>query len=94
MEDQAPWKSLKIAAGDSEKMREGAEGLLVSLECLRFAGILLSAVMPTKMGELLNQIGWTKAPAIADLKKFQMIEAGTRISKATPLFPRVELNDK
>ncbi len=91
MEDQAPWKSLKTAAGDIEKMRDGAESLLVSLECLRFAGILLSPVMPTKMAELLSQVGWPKEPSIADLKKFQMIAPGTRIAKALPLFPRVEL---
>ncbi len=92
MEDNAPWKTLKPGAtSDAAKLDEAAESLLVSLECLRFAGILLSPVMPKKMNELLSQIGWGKTPSIDDLRKFQMIEAGSRIQKVAPLFPRVEI---
>ncbi len=89
METHAPWKSLKAAAGDTGLMREGAESLFVCLECLRFAGILLSPVMPTKMSELLKLIGWEKSPNLLDLKTFQRIKAGTHIGKAAPLFPRI-----
>lgn len=90
MEDQAPWKSLKAAGDDVEKLNLGGEALLVSLECLRFAGILLSPVMPVKMAELLKSVGWGNLPSINDVKKFQMIPAGTAIAKAAPLFPRIE----
>lgn len=92
MEDNAPWKTLKPGTtSDPAKLLEAAESLLVCLECLRFAGILLSPVMPKKMLELLSQIGWSQAPSLKDLKKFQMIEAGSAIQKVAPLFPRVEI---
>lgn len=79
----APWKAVK------ENKDAAAECLYTSLEALRIAGILLGPVMPTKMENLLSQIGWTKLPNFDDACRFGLLVEGDNIRKGEGLFPRV-----
>ncbi len=82
--DRAPWKQVK------EDLPAAAETLGAGMECLRIAGILLSPVMPVKMRELLQTIGWEREPSFEDAKQVLLLKPGTPIKKGNPLFPRVE----
>lgn len=84
LEEQAPWKTAKT------DLATAAESLRTALEVLRIAGILLHPVMPNKTTELLKIIGWLKSPSMVDAQKFDALETGSLVSKATPLFPRIE----
>lgn len=85
IDENKPWTVLK--EGNLEK---GAETLYTSLEVLRIVGILLSPIMPKKMPELLERIGWNKEVAIKDCDTWGLLEKGTSVVKADALFPRVE----
>ncbi len=82
--DRAPWKQVKT------DLPAAAETLGACLEVLRVAGLLLTPVMPTKMQELLQSVGWTPKPNFADARKTRAIPVGAKVTKGDPLFPRVE----
>ncbi len=84
LEQRAPWKVAKT------DLNAAAEPLYASLECLRIAAILLHPVMPQKMGELLNRLGWNKAPEFEDALHWGLLDAGAKVVKGDPLFPRYE----
>lgn len=81
----APWKLVK---GNVE---DAAESLYTSLEVLRICGILLSPVMPDKTAELLGRLGWSKTPCLEDAGTWGLLQEGTPLEVAEPLFPRAEL---
>ncbi len=85
LEVRAPWKSAKT------NLTEAAESLYAAMECLRIAAILLHPVMPTKMTELLSRLGWHKTPAFEDALHWGLLEAGAKVVKGDPLFPRYEI---
>jgi len=87
LEQQAPWKTAKT------NVTAAGESLYASLECLRIAALLLHPVMPTKMTDLLNRLGWPQTPQFEDATHWGLLKAGTVVSKGEPLFPRIELKE-
>ena len=85
LDELAPWKELK--SGDKAL---AAEALYSAVESLRIVGILLHPVMPDKMKELLQRLGWQAEPKYSDACKWALLPEGSKIIKADPLFPRVE----
>lgn len=83
LEEKAPWK---VAKQDPEA---ASDVLLNGLEVLRVVAILLSPVMPSKMGEILDGLSCTDR-SFAAAQKFEGVAAGTPIQKAAPLFPRIQ----
>jgi len=83
LEETAPWK---LAKTDTDA---AAEVLYVALEILRICSGLLYPVMPSKVIALyetlgLKEVTWDK------LCQFDVLTDGQSISKATPLFPRLQ----
>ena len=62
-------------------------------ESLRVVSILLEPIMPHKMVELRQQLGMTDPGDVrlADARQFPAIAPGARVSKAKPIFPRVDV---
>ena len=85
LDELEPWKVVK-----GENKDDAKESLYAALESLRIAGILLSPVMPTKMKELLDRIGWNKAADFQDAKRWGLLSEESSVVKAAGLFPRVE----
>jgi methionyl-tRNA synthetase len=88
LEEKAPWKVAKTDPAAA------APDLYCALEVLRISAGLLSPVMPEKMSALLATIGHPLgAPGDVwpTLSKWGVIAAGTKVQKAQPLFPRIEI---
>jgi len=79
-----PWRTAK------ESPEDAAEALYAALEVLRFVAVLLSPVMPEKMTELATRIGWSGELRYEDLSSWGLLQAGSEVIKAQPLFPRIE----
>lgn len=84
LEEKAPWKSAKT------DLAQAGHVLAVALEVLRVTGTLLLPVLPRKAPLLLDGIGAGR-PTFEDLATWPGIPADTKITKAEPLFPRLEL---
>ena len=79
LERTAPWKEgSSVFAGDV---------IHTSLETLRISAVLLSPVMPDKMGRLLNLLGHEGEPSWRDVK-WGGLPAGHPLSHGKPLFPK------
>jgi len=89
IDSRKPW-----VLGKHPDQAEGFTGAFcVLFDAVRTAAILLAPVMPAAMQELWEQIGLQgriEEAAIGDAAK--TFPRGTKIGKAHPLFPRVELN--
>ncbi len=88
LEEKAPWKTVK-----THLVAAGAD-LYCALEVLRIAGGLLWPVMPEKMTALLETIGCPYKAGVEtwpSLSKWGVIAAGTKVQKAQPLFPRIDI---
>lgn len=84
LEDKAPWKLAKT------DLKTAGEHLYIALEILRISASLLLPVMPNKMSSLLGTLGISE-PKWSELSKWGLIQAGSSIKKAEPLFPRIEI---
>jgi methionyl-tRNA synthetase len=88
IEDEAPWKLAKDP-GQSEQL---ATVLYETLEAVRVSATLLSPFMPETAESILARLGADgKQPTLAEGIGWGWLEAGTRVAKGEPLFPRVEL---
>ncbi len=85
IDETAPWT---LAKDPSQKGRL-ATVMYCLLESQRLVYFLLSAFMPRTAAKGLAYLGWEGAPA-ADGLSWGMLREGTRITKAEPLFPRIE----
>lgn len=85
MEERAPWKMAK------ENLAEAGHTLAVVIEVLRFAGVLLSPVMPRKTKELLERVG-AEDTDFNSLKSWPGVSVGKAIKKGDPLFPRLDFS--
>jgi methionyl-tRNA synthetase len=87
--ETAPWK---LAKDPSQSSRAGAV-LWAAAESLRVLAVLLSPVMPDSADKLWAQLGIT-APLskqrLADAGRWGLIEPGTKVSRGSALFPRME----
>lgn len=87
LEERAPWKLVK------EDKETAGEVLANSLEALRIAATLLFPVMPDSMSELLKRIGFEKVDFELS-KQWDVIPLHAQVTKADPLFPRLELKEE
>ena len=86
IDEKAPWKLAK------ENIALTGEVLYCALEVLRIAGSLLQPVMPHKSLELLKSIGYQEDLIFENTKKWGLLISGSKVTKGTPLFPRIENN--
>lgn len=84
LEEESPWKSAK------ENLEKAQESLVVTLEVLRIAATLLQPVMPEKMRNLLEIIGYKREADFESAKQWGLIKPGVTITKTAPLFPRIK----
>ena len=91
LEELHPWTVLKEKPVQKDKQEIAGEALYTCLESLRISGILLSPIMPLKMKELLQSLGWRHSPRFEDAKKWGLLEKGLSVQKAHPLFPRIDV---
>lgn len=84
LEQMAPWKTAKT------DLALAGEALNTALEVLRIAGILLLPVMPTKMDQLLRQLGWQGERTLGAASRWGLLPVGAITQKGDPLFPRIE----
>ena len=84
-EIKQPWTLAK-----EDKTDEVETTLVLAAEALRVCAALLYPVMPERMSVLRAAFGLGK-PDLEHLRVFGVIEAGTAVEKAEPLFPRMEL---
>lgn len=84
LEKEAPWKKAK------ENLEEAGETLTAVLEVLRISAILLHPIIPSKMNDLLERIGFRGKVQLEEALKWEGTPSGTPIIKADPLFPRIQ----
>jgi len=85
LEIKAPWRSAK------EDLMKAGQDLKTALEVIRIVATLLSPVMPNKCATIFCCLGILQ-PKFNDLEKWDQIPGGTKIEKAPPLFPRIDLH--
>lgn len=83
LEERAPWTAAKT------DLPGAAESLRAASEVLRISAMLLSPVMPTKMKELLERIGWSAPFGFAETTQWNLLATGAEVKKGDPLFPRI-----
>ncbi|MBQ4328593.1 MAG: methionine--tRNA ligase [Lentisphaeria bacterium] len=90
LEKCAPWTLAKN--GETERLNSVLHN---AADALCRVAVLLAPVMPEKMAELLAVLGADKAgiKGIADLKDFKSV-AGLTMKEATPLFPRIIVEEE
>ena len=90
LEKCAPWTLAKN--GETERLNSVLHN---AADALCRVAVLLAPVMPEKMAELLTVLGADKAgiKGIADLKEFKSV-AGLTMKEATPLFPRIIVEEE
>ena len=60
-------------------------------EALRLVSVLLFPVMPAKMAELWNALGWQVPKDLRQALTWGQLRAGAQINPVEPLFPRIQL---
>ncbi|MCI0578865.1 MAG: methionine--tRNA ligase [Chloroflexi bacterium] len=82
LEQSAPWRQAK--AGRLDRV---ATSLYTAAEALRLAAILLSPVMPERMAELWQRLGWQPPAALQDGLTWGLLPPGALVTIGDPLFP-------
>ncbi len=84
IDTKAPWSLAK------EGRREELANVLYNLlETIRIVGVITHPFMPTKMGDLLEQLSCSREPSEDDLQ-WGKLPCGKKVKKGKPLFPRVD----
>jgi methionyl-tRNA synthetase len=88
LDETRPWTLAK------EGKKEGVAAVLYnSAEALRILSVILSPILPRtadRIGEQLG-IGPLEHPRIESIQSWGGIPGGTRVQKAPPLFPKIEI---
>ena len=85
VEHAAPW-----AAAKEGRDADVATVLYHAAEALRIASVLLSPVMPERMGELWRRLGWEAPTALSEGLGWGGLEPGSPVTPGPPLFPRLD----
>jgi methionyl-tRNA synthetase len=85
LEQGAPWKLSK--AGDLE--RAGTQ-LYHAAEALRIASLMLFPVMPGRVPEIWQCLGWQPCDPLRDGLAWGGLSPGNRVTLGQPLFPRLD----
>lgn len=83
LERTAPWTQTK--AGNTARVNAI---LYTAAESLRIASILLYPVMPKRMAELWQRLGWTPPNPLRSGLSWGGLRPGTPVVAGPPLFPR------
>jgi methionyl-tRNA synthetase len=83
LERTAPWRAAKA----SRPLRT-ATILYTACEALRLVSILLHPVLPKRMEELWRRLGWLPLVQIGEALSWGVLQPGTGVELAPPLFPR------
>jgi methionyl-tRNA synthetase len=86
LERTSPWKLVKT--GDLDRV---GTILYSASEALRISSVLLHPVMPERMEELWNQLGWKPSDRLGDSLIWGVLEPGLPVRKGKPLFPKLDL---
>ena len=84
-----PWN---LAKDETKKERLGTV-LYNLIECIRIGGVLLQAYLPDTAEKILNKINTNKRN-FESINQFANYEVGTIINDASPLFERINKEDK
>jgi methionyl-tRNA synthetase len=85
VEEREPWAQAK----DPKRAAELDETLATLARVLAVLTALFQPVCPSKMRELAARVGLPRVPTLREAGAVPL--SGNRVSKGTPLFPRVEL---
>ncbi len=88
LERTQPWK----LAGEGKREALGTV-LYTAAETLRVVSGMLYPVMPGKMGALRETFGLPQVPVLDDLQRWGVLQAGSPVRSAPPLFPRLKMAD-
>ncbi len=83
LEQTAPWQ--RARAGELEAV---ATSLYTAAETLRFASILLHPVMPERMTEVWQRLGWPPPEPLREGLVWGGLQPGRDVVSGPPLFPR------
>jgi methionyl-tRNA synthetase len=86
LERTSPWKLVKT--GDLDRV---GTILYSASEALRISSVLLHPVMPERMEELWNQLGWKPSGRLGDSLVWGVLEPGLPVRKGKPLFPKIDM---
>lgn len=89
IDENEPW----ILAKDESKHDRLGTVLYNLIECIRIGSVLLQAYIPDTANTILNKIN-SSTNSFDTLEKFGSYKAGTIITDATPLFERINKEDK
>ena len=88
IEDSKPWNLAK-----EKKTEELAAMMNNLLETLRIVALAVSPVMPRAAKEIWSQLGLSdiEKTRFSEIEEWGLLKPGTKIKKANPLFPRIEV---
>jgi methionyl-tRNA synthetase len=89
VEEREPWAQAKAETRDGAPTAPLDETLATLARVLAVLAALFQPVCPGKMRELAGRLGLPGVPTLREASEVPL--AGNRVSKGTPLFPRVEL---
>jgi methionyl-tRNA synthetase len=84
LERTAPWRRAK--EGQAERV---ATGLYYAAEALRLCSVLLQPVLPERMRELWQRLGWQPPETLKDGLTWGGLQPGSLVAAGPPLFPRI-----
>jgi methionyl-tRNA synthetase len=98
IDDTKPWELAKAAEGGDETAGERLDAVLADLvETIRLLAVHLSPFIPDGAARIARQAGF-ELSAVADdganAREWNQSLAGLSLPKATPIFPRIETEEK
>lgn len=84
LDDRKPWSVAK------ENPAELGGILYHALEAVRVVTVWISPYMPRAAAELRRQLGVTAAPAWQEAATWGLLQSGSPVEEATPVFPRMD----
>ncbi|HEU4501139.1 MAG TPA: methionine--tRNA ligase [Nitrospira sp.] len=91
IDEHEPWQLAK----DPNKRTELHAVLYTAAECLRILSLYIYPVMPYTAKNITTQLGLDinfNSPLLSEDIKWGQLQGGTKIQKASALFPRIEFN--
>lgn len=96
VDDEKPWEIAKAAKAGDESADARLDAVLANLiEAIRVVGVVLSPFIPEGAERIAGQLGFslTDGGAVAS-REWNDALAGRELPKASPLFPRIEVEEE
>jgi methionyl-tRNA synthetase len=84
LEETAPWSLAK----QTGRQNEVNNTLYTSAEALRLVSVLLWPVLPERISELWQRLGWSPPETLRDGLKWGGLQPGAKVTAGQPLFPK------